>query len=320
LSPDDESKPFKGDVVNHWLPVDQYIGGVEHAILHLLYARFVTKFLHSQGLVSFDEPFARLFTQGMVTKNGAKMAKSKRNTVSPRELIEAMGADTMRLYILFMGPPEKDAEWSDQSAEGCYRFINRVWRLFESYHEVCFMASVPEIAYDALADAERSLFRKVHWAVNKVRDDIEDDFHFNTAISAVMELNNEMYAFVEDAQIAPGSTAAAVLAFAMDAVVRLLAPMTPHLCEELWERMGGRGSVFDTNLPSADPQFVASETFDMVIQINSKIRAKETVEAGTDRRRMEEIALANERIRELIGERNPRKIIVIPDKLVNIVL
>jgi leucyl-tRNA synthetase len=320
LSPHDEDHAFQRDRVNRWLPVDQYVGGVEHAILHLLYARFITKFLHAQGLISFDEPFARLFTQGMVTKDSAKMSKSKGNTVSPDALIETMGADTMRLYILFMGPPEKDAEWNDSSVEGCYRFINRLWRLFETHHEVCFEADPPKIVYDDLNEAERALYRKTHWAIDKVRQDVDDNFHFNTAISAVMELNNQMYAFVDASDVAEGSMAAAVLATALDAAVRLLAPMTPHLCEELWQRMGREGSVFDGNLPSADPEYVSSDTFEMVIQINGKLRAKESVEAGTDRSRMEEIALGNERIRELLEGRTPRKVIAVPDKLVNIVV
>jgi leucyl-tRNA synthetase len=176
------------------------------------------------------------------------------------------------------------------------------------------------VDYDALSDTERSLFRKTHWAIDKVIRDVNDSFHFNTAISAIMELNNEMYAFDESVEVRPGSQAAAVLASAMDAAVRLLAPMTPHFAEELFSQMGHEGSIFDQKMPVADSKYVSSETFDMVIQINSKIRAKETVEAGTSREEMERIALANERIQELIGDQQPRKVIVIPDKLVNIVV
>jgi len=321
LNPHDETRPFDRELVDKWLPVDQYIGGVEHAILHLLYARFITKFLHSRGHLSFDEPFARLFTQGMVCKDGAKMSKSKGNTVSPERLIDAMGADTMRLYILFMGPPERDAEWNDESVEGCYRFINRVYRLFEKHNRLLPQSVSSSIEYDTLSNGERSLFRKVHWAADKMIRDVNDSFHFNTAISAAMELSNEMYAFDEataDVENQPG--AAAVLRFAFDTLVRLLAPMTPHFSEELWERMGHARSVFDERMPAADPRYVAAETFDLVIQINSRIRARESVSADIDSEDMRRIALANERVRELLAGREPKKVIVIPRKLVNILV
>jgi leucyl-tRNA synthetase len=320
LSPHDESRPFVRELVDKWLPVDQYIGGVEHAILHLLYARFITKFLHSQGHVSFDEPFARLFTQGMVTKDGAKMSKSKGNTVSPETLIERLGADTMRLYILFMGPPERDAEWNDESVEGCHRFLNRIYRLFEKHHDVLFCEDPPAIDAESLAAAERSLFRKTHWAIAKVIGDIENDFSFNTAISAAMELNNELYAFDDANDVSRGTSAAAVVRLALESLVRLLAPMTPHFSEELWERMGHPESIFDSEVPVADAKYVTSETFDLVIQINSKIRARETVEASIDEDGMRRVALANERVVELLAGKAPRKVIVIPKKLVNIVI
>jgi leucyl-tRNA synthetase len=322
FSPNDEQRAFDRELVDKWMPVDQYIGGVEHAILHLMYARYFVKFLHSQGLLSFNEPFARLFTQGMICKDGVKMSKSKGNTVSPEALIERMGADTMRLYILFSGPPERDAEWNDESVEGCYRFLNRVYRQFEFYNEVIKQQDTELIEYSALNDAERKLYRKVHWTIDKVVSDINDNFHFNTAISAAMELTNDLYAFVDQLggrPVEPGSRAAGVLRFTFDSLVRVLAPMTPHLCEELWERMGHRRSVFETPMPKADPEYVTEETYDLVIQINSKIRAREAVPFGTDNDELEKIALDNDRVRELLGEKKPRKIIVIPNKLVNIV-
>jgi len=320
LSPRDAERAFDKALVDTWLPVDQYIGGVEHAILHLLYARFIVKFLHQRGEVSFDEPFARLFTQGMVCKDGVKMSKSKGNVVAPDPLIARMGADTMRLYILFSGPPEKDMEWSDESVEGCYRFLNRIWRLF-SKHEAAILKAVTDVpSPDTLDEAPRRLFRKAHWAIDRVRGDIGNSFHFNTAISATMELCNEMYAFDEATSGQMDAPAAAVLRFAFDAIVRLLAPMTPHLSEELWERLGHTESVFDGPMPKTDPKYLIAETIELVIQVNSKIRAREAVAADVDDARMREIALAHPRVVEILGERAPRKVIVIPKKLVNIVV
>jgi leucyl-tRNA synthetase len=323
LSPHDDTKVFDRELVDKWLPVDQYVGGVEHAILHLMYARFFVKFLASRGMVSFVEPFSRLFTQGMICKDGVKMSKSKGNTVSPGGLIERMGADTMRLYILFSGPPEKDAEWNDESVEGCHRFLNRVYRQFDAHNTILDKAYTESIEYDALSEDERTLFRKVHWTIDKVLRDMSDNFHFNTAISATMELNNELYGFVDKTgaeRAQPGSNAAAVLRYAFDSLVRLLAPMTPHFSEELWERMGHTQSVFETAMPSADPQYVKTEMYELVIQVNSKIRARASVPYGTDRAELERVALANDRIKEQIGAKTPAKIIVIPNKLVNIVV
>ena len=321
LSPNDDQRAFDRELVDEWLPVDQYIGGVEHAILHLMYARFFVKFLESQGLVSFSEPFARLFTQGMICKNGVKMSKSKGNVVSPEGLISRMGADTMRLYILFSGPPERDAEWNDESVEGCHRFLNRVYRQFEAHNNARPQPVTDSIEYSALSEDERRLFRKVHWTIDKVLSDIADNFHFNTAISATMELTNELYAFVERAgAVESGSNGARLMGFAFDALIRLLAPMTPHFAEELWERMGHTVSVFDTQMPQADAQYLTQETYDLVIQINSKIRARESVPFDTDRGELERIALANERVRELLEDKPPAKVIVIPNKLVNIVV
>ncbi len=320
VSPNDNERAFTADTVGSWLPVDQYIGGVEHAILHLLYARFVTKFLHRIGMVPFKEPFARLFTQGMICKNGAKMSKSKGNVVSPDPIIDAFGADSMRLYILFAGPPERDTEWRDDSIEGCSRFINRVCRLYDSRKD--FVNKSLNIQFDpaALEGAEKALVRKTHWAILKVRKDLEDTFHFNTAISATMELANEMSGFDPDARLAPGSVGAGVYAFAMDALVRLLAPMTPHVCEDLWERMGHKESVFRASMPQADEALTRAETITLVIQINSKIRAREEIPAGEPDDKLREIALANPRIQELLAGNPPKKVLVIQNKLVNVIV
>lgn len=319
LSPRDDSVPFRKDLCDAWLPVDQYIGGVEHAILHLLYARFITKFLHSRGHIAFREPFARLFTQGMVCKNGVKMSKSKGNVVPPDTIIRPMGADTMRLYILFCGPPERDIEWNDESVEGCYRFLNRVWRFYEANERV-LGGPLSSIDYEALSEDERALFRKAHQTIARVTGDIGDHFRFNTAISGLMELSNAMAPFAEAPVESRHSPRAAVVRFAFDALVRLMAPMTPHLCEELWERIGHTASVFTTPIPTADPEYVRSESFDLVIQVNSKIRARESVPADTTAEQMKAIALAHPRVKESLEGRAPKRVIVIQNRLVNIVV
>jgi leucyl-tRNA synthetase len=320
LSPRDKDKPFDKQLANCWLPVDQYIGGVEHAILHLLYSRFIVKFLQSEGHIEFSEPFQRLFTQGMITKDGAKMSKSKGNVVSPGAIIENMGADTMRLYILFCGPPERDSEWKDDSVEGCHRFINRVWRLFERHADILAEGFDKPPDVDALSEDEKRLFQKTHWTIIRVIHDINDNFHFNTAISAVMELVNVMVPFCDKVEIRPGQPAAGVLRFAFDALIRLLAPMTPHLAEELWQRMGHTQSVFKSPLPVGDPVHAKGETVTLVVQVNSKIRAREEVAAGLDEDQLRSVALGNPRIVELLAGREPKKVIVIKNKLVNIVL
>ena len=316
LTPRDDTQPFSKELCDAWLPVDQYIGGVEHAILHLLYARFIVKCLHSRGHVGFPEPFARLFTQGMVCKNGVKMSKSKGNVVPPDTIITPMGADTMRLYILFCGPPERDTEWNDESVEGCYRFVNRVWRLHESHSSALSTPLAHNVDYASLDDAGRALFRKTHQTIARVIADVNDHFHFNTAISALMELSNAMADYAAAGQPAE----APVFRFAFDSLVRLLAPMTPHLSEELWERMGHATSVFAMPLPAANEAYVRDETFDLVIQVNSKIRARETVAATTDAERMKAIALAHPRIQEILEGRAPKRVVVIQNRLVNIVI
>jgi leucyl-tRNA synthetase len=254
----------------------------------------------------------------MVCKNGVKMSKSKGNVVPPDSIIQPMGADTMRLYILFCGPPERDIEWNDESVEGCHRFLNRVWRLYESNAAALAAPFTEHIDYAALDDAERALFRKTHQTIRRVIDDINDHFHFNTAISGLMELSNAM----ADFDTATGGTPAGsgTFRFAFDALVRLLAPMTPHVAEELWERTGHDRSIFVTRLPEADPAYVRDETFDLVIQVNSKIRAREVVPAGTDPERMKAIALAHPRIQEVLEGREPKRVVVIQNRLVNIVI
>jgi leucyl-tRNA synthetase len=324
LSPDDDTRPFDPGLVNAWLPVDQYIGGVEHAILHLLYSRFIVKFLEDEGLIGFDEPFKRLFTQGMICRDGAKMSKTKGNTVSPNPLIEKYGADTVRIYTLFIGPPEKDAEWNDRAVEGAYRFINRVWRLY-FYHKGFLSADREprnELNPNNLDKSQEELYIKLQQTIDKVLGDIfGGSFHFNTAISALMELTNELYLFIErDAHFKAGDEAAVGLfREAFFSLLKLLAPMAPHLCEEIWERSGRDGSIFSEELPKPDGRFLAADTFTLVVQVDGKVRSRIEAPKKSDRDELERIALSDYKVQKHIENATSRKIIVIPGKLVNIV-
>jgi leucyl-tRNA synthetase len=320
ISAGDDTRVFDKALVNKWLPVDQYVGGVEHAILHLLYARFFTKFLKRLGMLEFDEPFERLFTQGMIYKDGVKMSKSKGNVVSPDPIIEQSGADTMRLYILFAGPPERDTEWRQDSIDGCNRFLNRVYRLWETHEALLTNPAPSSVDPEALDEEPRRLFRKTHWAIDKVRKDLQDNFHFNTAISAVMELSNELNGFSDSGKVASSAGSAEVFRFAFHTMVRLLAPMTPHLCEELWERIGHTESIFRSSMPVADPRYASAEKITLVIQVNSKIRAREEIDADTSEAEVERLALANPRVQEILGGKPPRKVVVVKNKLVNLIV
>ncbi|UCD54756.1 MAG: leucine--tRNA ligase [Candidatus Omnitrophota bacterium] len=305
-------KPFEKEDVDKWLPVDQYIGGVEHAILHLLYSRFITKVLFDSGFISFDEPFKNLFTQGMIIKNGAKMSKSKGNVVSPDELIKKYGTDTVRLYTLFMGPPEKDAEWSDRGVEGAYRFLGRVWRLVE---RITVSLLAPQSgAKQSQGGINDSLKRKTHQTIKKVTDDLEKGFHFNTAISAVMELVNEMYIAIEKKEIRRD-----ILKEAIKIVIVLLSPFVPHIAEELWEKLGGKSSVLKQNWPEFEQQFLAEETHTIPVQINGRLRSKVNVPFGIDKEALKEKVLSDEKTRNYLKNLAVERWIIIPNKLVNIV-
>jgi leucyl-tRNA synthetase len=321
ITPKLDQKPFDAELVNKWLPVDQYIGGVEHAILHLLYSRFITKFLKDIGCVGFDEPFKNLFTQGMITKNGIKMSKSKGNTVSPDDLIASYGADTVRLYTLFIGPPEKDAEWSDRGVEGAYRFLGRVWRLVEKG---------PGSRVSRPADIEgrdrqgpgkdkedATLRRKIHSTIKKVTEDLDGGFHFNTAISAVMELVNETYDRL--AQSTDGSSGGGAVAEAIETVVMLLSPFVPHIAEEMWQKLGKKNSIFRASWPPYDEKALAADVFTMVIQVNGRMRSKIDVPAGMKDDKIKEIALSDPKVQPFIKDKTVRQVVVVPKKLVNIV-
>ncbi len=317
ISPHETDRPFDRDLVDHWMPVDQYIGGVEHAVLHLLYSRFIVKVLHDAGEVGFAEPFQGLFTQGMICKFSEKtnklekMSKSKGNVVSPDPLIEKFGADTERLYTLFIGPPEKGAEWIDDAVPGMRRFLNRAWEIVVAHADA--MKAIGPLP-DPMSKAEADLHRKTHQTIKKVTLDMEGDFHFNTAVAQLMELYNEAAAYARSE-----ATASPVFLEALKMLVVLLSPMVPHFSEELWERMGHTESIFRSEWPGYDEAATHAEEVEIVIQIKGKVRARATVEAGASRETLEAVALADERIQEILAGAAPRKVIVVPDKLVNIV-
>lgn len=309
-----DKEPFAKEKVNYWAPVDQYIGGIEHAILHLLYSRFVTKVLRDVGAVNFDEPFTNLLTQGMVIKDGAKMSKSKGNVVSPEEIIARYGADTARLFILFAAPPERDLEWSEQGVEGAYRFLNRVWRLILSFAEKIKAASD---TYDiaALTPAEKELRRVLHVTIAKVTEDVKERFTFNTALSSIMELVNAFYGFQDATDVNPHL----VRETALD-LVKLLAPFAPHITEELWQRLGGEKSVHIQPWPAYEEAAMRQDEVEIVLQINGKVRDKIVVAAELDAAGMEKAALAQPRVRQYTEGKKIVKVIAIPGKLVNIVV
>lgn len=313
-SPHTTTAPFAAEKANYWMPVDQYIGGIEHAILHLLYSRFFTKVLKDAGLTTVNEPFKNLLTQGMVIKDGAKMSKSKGNVVSPEEIIAKYGADTARLFILFAAPPERDLEWSDQGVEGAYRFFNRLWRLVYFYAPQ--LAGAAELNKKTLTKADKELRRVHHATVCKVTDDISERFNFNTAISSIMELVNALYGYKEKA----ATPDLAVIREVIRDIVLLLAPFAPHITEELWQSIGEQGSVHQQLWPAADPEALVAEEVEIVVQINGKVRDKVVVPAGLDARQIEAQVHELGRIRDLLDGKQVVKVITVPDKLINIVV
>lgn len=304
---------FDKEKANYWMPVDQYIGGIEHAILHLLYSRFFTKVLRDAGLVDIDEPFERLLTQGMVIKDGAKMSKSKGNVVAPGEIISKYGADTARLFILFAAPPERDLEWSDQGVEGAFRFLSRVWRLVAQYEGLIKDANAYDVA--SLTKEEKELRRILHHTIKKVTEDIDKRYNFNTAISAVMELVNAVYA-IKDANAVNGGLMKEIVS----ALLRLLAPFAPHMTEELWAQLGEAGSIHKCTWPTYEESALVQDEVEIVLQINGKVRDKVLLPATATKDEMETLALANPRVQGFIGEKQVVKVICVPKKLVNIVV
>ncbi len=297
---------------NYWLPVDQYIGGIEHAVLHLLYARFFHKLMRDAGLLDSDEPFTRLLTQGMVLKDGSKMSKSKGNTVDPQELIDRYGADTVRLFTMFAAPPEQSLEWSDSGVEGAYRFLKRLWKAVQEHVS---KGAAPALDRDKLDDAQRALRRKVHETIQKVSDDVGRRYTFNTAIAANMELLNELARFQDDSD-----AGRAVLQEALESTVLMLAPIVPHIAHDLWQSLGHGEAVVDCRWPDFDLVALVQESTEIVVQVNGKLRGRVTVPAQADRDAIEAAALADENVQKFLSGGTVRKVIVVPGKLVNLVV
>jgi leucyl-tRNA synthetase len=299
--------------VHYWLPVDQYIGGIEHAILHLLYARFYHKLLRDTGLVSGNEPFVNLLTQGMVLKDGSKMSKSKGNTVDPEELIERYGADTVRLFILFAAPPEQSLEWSDSGVEGAYRFLKRLWR--QVYRHVAQGGGVPALERQALTPEQKAMRRQVHETLRKVTDDVARRYTFNTAIAANMELLNTLSRFEEESE-----QGRAIRQEALELVVLMLAPMVPHITHHLWRALGHDTVLAEEAWPDVDKTALLQDTLELVVQVNGKLRGKITVPVSAGREVIEETALADVNVQRFVEGKPVKKLIVVPGKLVNVVV
>lgn len=310
--------PFTPEALEYWAPVDQYIGGVEHAILHLLYARFFTKALRDCGYLTFDEPFANLLTQGMVLMDGSKMSKSKGNVVDPTDMIARYGADTVRLFCLFAAPPERDFEWSETGIDGSYRFVNRIWRLIEELEgELLTVEPCSSTADDCTCKEAKGIRLKEHETVKKAGDDIEQRFQFNTAIAAVMELVNELY-LAKDA-LKGDEKGRKVLSSAISTVINLMSPFTPHLCEEIWEQLGHSERLVHAMWPTYSEEAMVKDVLTVVVQVNGKVRARLEVPASASKDEVEELAKNDVNVQKHIEGKTIRKVIVVPGKLVNIV-
>lgn len=312
--PHNDKLPFAKDKVNYWAPVDQYIGGIEHAILHLLYSRFFTKVLRDADLLDFDEPFTNLLTQGMVLKDGSKMSKSKGNVVSPEEIIGEYGADTARLFILFAAPVDRDLDWTDEGVAGSYRFLKRVWRIMEIFEDQ-IKNGADQYDTSSLTDAEKELRRVLHETIRKVTEDIRDRFMFNTAISSLMELVNEWYKFQNSTEV--NDNLMREVAFAL---IKMMAPFVPHITEELWTVLGGEGSIHAQKWPECDEAATVKAEVQIVLQINGKVRDRIMIATGISKEEMETAAKANKRVQELTEGKTIVKMICVPDKLVNVVV
>lgn len=310
-----DKMPFDKELNNYWGPVDQYIGGIEHAILHLLYSRFFVKVLRDAGLVDYDEPFSNLLTQGMVIKDGAKMSKSLGNVVSPEEILSKYGADTARLFILFAAPPERELEWSDQGVEGSFRFLNRIWRIVQAF-EAVLAQKVTEYDHSNLNEADKDLRRVLHSSIKKVTNDIETRFNFNTAISTMMELVNALYAYKEAAK----EPNAGLIYEAISDLIKMMSPFVPHITEELWRgAIDANSSVHEQSWPECDEDALKVDNVEIVLQVNGKVRGRLTVPAEATKEELEKIAMADANVQAHIGDATVRKVICVPGRLVNIV-
>jgi len=297
---------------DYWAPVDQYIGGIEHAVLHLLYARFFHKLMRDQGLLKSDEPFTNLLTQGMVLKDGTKMSKSKGNTVDPQGLIDQYGADTVRLFTMFAAPPEQSLEWADSGVEGASRFLKRLWKVV--YQHVALKQSISALDPQQLTDAQKSVRMKLHQTIMKVTDDIGRRNTFNTAIAAVMELMNQL-SKVEDDSL----QGQAVMREALDAVVLMLSPIVPHITHELWHMLGHEGAVVNCSWPVFDESALEKDSVELMLQVNGKLRGKINVALSADNALIEKLAMADENVQRFIADKTVRKVIIVPGRLINIV-
>ena len=316
-SPHFEGGIVERDAAAYWMPVDQYIGGIEHAVLHLLYARFYTKVLRDLGLVKVDEPFKALLSQGMVVKDGAKMSKSKGNVVSDDVIREKYGADTGRLFELFAGPPEKDLEWSDQGVEGAYRFLIRLWR-FTFQHRDALIAAGADFSQNDLPGDLRNLYRLIHRTIKKVTEDIESKFHFNTAIAAIMELFNGLSASIQDESKLEIGTP--VIKAGLETIITMLYPFVPHIASELWESLDHRGALDAVTWPKYSEEALEEEQLLIVVQVNGKVRGKITVAAEVDQKEIESEALQDQKVKSFLDGKKIQKVIHVPRRLVNIVV
>lgn len=310
--PKNDKAPFDPKKAAYWMNVDQYIGGVEHAILHLMYARFFQMAFYDMGLVEDEEPFRNLLTQGMVNKDGKKMSKSLGNVVSPEEIIAKYGADTARLFILFAAPPDRELDWSDKGVEGSYRFLSRVYRLV--YEIKAKYPNVPD-AFEIGTEADKALNYALNFSIKKVSEDVGGRFNFNTAISSVMELVNEMYKYKERDDVNPG-----LLGKAAKDLILMLSPFVPHICEEMWEHMGQKQSVTTMRWPEYDEGALVRDSVEIVVQINGKVKEKLVVAADADKQELEKIALENDRIKHLLNGKTVVKVVAVPGRLINIVV
>jgi len=316
LSPRKDDGPFDRAAMQHWFPIDLYVGGIEHAILHLVYSRFWTKVMRDLGLVGFDEPVTRLFPQGMVYKDGEIMSKSKGNTVAPDDVIGRYGADTLRLYVLFEAPPELSMEWSESRIEGPHRFLQRVWRLVDRHAEALAKEPPPPIPAE-LEPGARELRKKVHQTIAKITEDIDERMHLNTAVAALMELYNSIAE--HEQAVAAGMGGRAVLREALEALVALLNPFTPHVCEEMWARLGHQTGLVRAAWPACDAEAAREDAVELAVQVNGKVRGRVTVPREAAEEAVKACALGEPRVAELLKGREIVKVVVVPGRLVSVV-
>lgn len=313
-----DNAPFDKDLFNYWAPIDQYVGGIEHAILHLLYSRFFTKALRDLGIINVDEPFKNLLTQGMVLKDGSKMSKSKGNTVDPDEIFSNYGADTARLFILSDSPPNRDFDWSDAGVEGCYKFLNRLWRIYSEYqNQIILDYTLPDVS--SLSKENNDLVREVHMTIKKISQDISNEFQFNTVISKYREFTNVIYDYLNNKKEFSQEDKM-VFSFAVITFLKLFAPVLPHIAEEIYEGLGGQDSVHKLEWPKYDESLAKTSKITLVVQINGKVKDRIEVDSESSKEELEKTALNSSKIKELTSGKEIVKIIVVPGKLVNIVV